>query len=385
MPKMSLCNGNFLRIPLVLGIVILLAACGPEKTAAYPTNSDIEPTSIGTPEISLPTMTGSPVPETPFLTLTSMPTATPITLDPAHWTHFTSPVEVLESDVHHIDQAQDGTLWFSGFKIYRYDGENWSIFDQEKIPAFRGQVITSLAVAADGTVWFGTEMNEVVSFDGKAWTSQTVEEGGYRENWISSIVIRRTGEVCAISIEGMSCRNSGKWVHHPIVLPETVNRIYANNAILTTHDEIWVPLSNGEIYRYDGKNWEGSKVSDWVCCLAASRDGLVWIFDNEGFGKLNTEGKFEYRWAPALIRENTNAIAEAPDGSVWFGRGTGHVVAHYINESYVTVDGIKLDDSESQYSLISAMRYPFTHVNTIFAARDGSIWFGTIEGIFRYK
>lgn len=314
-----------------------------------------------------------------------MPGSTPITLDPNHWTLFSSPLDVLRSDVHHIDEAQDGTMWFGGYKIYRYDGKIWSIYDPVNIPAFRGHVIESLAVDTGGIVWFGTEMNEIVSFDGTTWTSYTVEEGGYRDNEIISIVIRKNGQLCAISIEGMSCQNAGNWVRHPIIVQKTANPVYIKDAVLTNTDEIWVPLDNGVVYYYDGMNWESSQVSSWICCLSASQDGSYWIFDKKGFGKRTVNGTINYQWTPALISEHTEVIKEATDGTIWFGTGAGYQVARYIHGSYMTVDGQVLNDSIAQQYSIFNENFPFYDVHCIFEAKDGSIWFGTVGGIFRYK
>ena len=370
-----------LRIFVAIEIAILLSGCGTIlKGTPNQGSTELPPALTSTPVFPSPTSTVSPV---PFL-LT--PSATPIPLDPNHWTLFTSPIDVLQSDVHHIDQAQNGTMWFGGFKIYRYDGKNWSVYDQKSIPVFRGHVIKSLAVTPNGTVWIGTESNEVVRFDGTSWTSHTVEDGGYRKNLITSIMIRKNGELCAISIEGMSCLNGDNWVRHPIVVQKTSNQVYVGNAVLTTTDEIWVPLGNGVLYHYDGTNWESSQVSSWICCLSANQGDSLWIIDHEGFGKLNpTNRKIDYQWAPALILEYTLAMKAARDGTVWFGTGEGYEVAHYINGSYITVDGQIMNDSIAQQESVSRKSFPFFHVSYIFQAMDGSMWFGTVGGIFRYK
>jgi len=386
-----------MRIGFVIScamMISLMSGCGlaggelaTQMLVTYSTGSPTVP--VGSPEGKMATQTPAPSPTaSPTATVSYLltPSAIPIPLDPAHWTHFTSPTDVLLSDVQHIDQGQNGTMWFGGIKIYRYDGKNWSIYDQKSIPVFQGHVIESLAVAPGGTVWIGTENNEVVSFDGTTWKSLSVEEGGYRDNWITSIVIRKNGELCAVSIEGMSCLDGENWVHHPIVVQKTVNRVYVRNAVLTTADEIWVPVDNGVLYHYDGKNWESIQVSSWICCLSPSHDGSLWIYDHEGFGKLNPKnGKIDYHWTPALISEHAEAIKEATDGTLWFGTGQSYQVAHYIHGSYITADGQLLKDSVVQYDYGSNGSFPFYHVSYIFQAMDGSMWFGTVGGIFRYK
>jgi ligand-binding sensor domain-containing protein len=370
------------------GMMIFFSGCGINFKQAPTQNSFASSTPDATATIlSIPTLTSTP--EAPLPILTSTPTpflkkATPVSLDPKHWKLFTSPIDVLQSDVQHIGQAEDGTMWFDGRQIYRYDGKSWSSYDQEKIPAFRGRVIESLAVARGGTVWFGTEKNEIVSFDGTTWTSQTVEDGGYRSNDIVSIVIRKNGELCAISIEGMSCQSAGKWTRYPIVVQDKADRVYVWDVALTPLDEIWVPLSNGVLYHFDGKNWENSKVSKWINSISSSRDGSLWIFDHDGFGKRDIHGTIAYKPIPGIVWEYFPLVMkEAVDGTVWFGTGSGYQLAQYVNGSFVTVDGKVLSNSEKHDFGYDS--FPFYHVHCIFQAKDGSMWFGTVNGIFRYK
>jgi len=374
--------GKIFPILTAIGIVILFTGCGVNANRT-PAQNGFELSStpdLAAPTRSSPTRTSIPNLPSPTLTLT----IPPITLDPNHWKLFNSPNEILQSDVHHIGQTDDGTLWFGGIKIYRYDGKKWLVYDQEKIPTFRGRVIMSLAVAPGGTVLFGTEMNEIVSFDGISWISQTVGDGGYRKNSIDSILIRKNGELCAISIEGMSCQSAGIWTRHSIVVQDKVNRVYVWDAILTPTDEIWVPLSTGVLYHYDGKNWENSKISDWICCISASQDGSLWIYDHEGLGKRDVHGKIEYKWMPAILREdNPTVMREANDGTLWFGTLGGYQLVQDINGVFITADGKTLSDIEKHgfYSY----NFPFYLVHCIFQAKDGSMWLGTVGGIFQYK
>ena len=383
---------KFVLIIMMLGMVISFPGCGINFKEAPIQNSFALspipdsavtilsiPTLTSTLESPLPILTSTPKPS---LSTPSLKKATPFILDPNHWRLFTSPIDVLQSDVKHIGQSGDGTIWFGGLQIYRYDGKNWSIYNQEKIPGFHGHVIESLAVARDGTVWVGTEKNEIVSFDGTAWTSQTVEDGGYRSNDIVSIVLRKNGELCAISIEGMSCQSAGKWTRYPIIVQDTARQVYVWNAALTPLDEIWVPLSNGVLYHYDGKNWENIKVSTWIHSISSSQDGSLWIFDPDGFAKRDIQGKIVYKTIPnAFWAYPPTAMQEAADGTIWFGTGAGYQLAQYVNGSFLTVDGKVLSNSEKYDHDI----FPFYLVHCIFQAKDGSMWFGTVNGIFRYK
>lgn len=374
-------------VTFALGMVIFLSCCGVIGKEAPPQRS-----FVLSPKPS-PLVVSSPFPTntlTPQSTLPAQPLATstaeaaPKPLDPKHWELFTTPVEVLQSNVQHVGQAEDGTMWFAGIHIYRYDGNSWSTFDQDNISNFRGRVILSLAVEPGGTMWVGTEMNEIVSFDGMRWASQTVEEGGYRHNDIVSIIIRKNGELCAASIEGLSCKTGGKWKRHPFMIENEVNHpLYVREPVLTASDEIWVPLNKGLLYHYDGSKWEGGKVSRWINSIAASKDGSLWISSEDGFGKRGADGKIVYQKIPAIVNLYFPLVMkETNNGTLWMGTGVGYQLAQYVHGDFITVYGEVLSYSK-QYDFDSN-NFPFYHVNCIFQAKDGSIWFGTVNGIFRY-
>lgn len=377
---------HFLNL-IITGMIIIISSCSTNFTKTTTSNNYL-PTLVS-PKIN-PTPTS-----TIFLTNTPLATQeltfTPIQvhLDPNYWEPITSPSEVPDLGIVEISQAKDGTMWFRGWsygmKILQYDDKNWKIYDPKDIPAFHSKVIDSLAIAPDGTVWVGTRMNEIVSFDGNDWKSQTVEEGGYRTNDIDSIVIRKNGELCAISIESMSCKRLGKWIRYPIVISNNVNRVYVTDVILSRSDEIWVPLDNGLLYHYDGKNWTSSKVSEWIGPVALGKDDSLWIFDKEGLGKRDISGNITYQEFPYVLFEYPPFVMyESDDGTVWIGcggGGDGYELIIKKGKTFEDVDGKVLEINHDRSYLSS---YPFGDVYTIFQSKDGAIWLGTFNGIFRY-
>lgn len=378
---------------IALVIMIFLSGCGmnwkeiPTRISILlsPTPSlSVLPSSLPVRTLTLKSVLPTPL-STPTPSIAMSALKTPVTLDPIHWKLFTIPVNVLLSDTQHIGQAGDGTMWFGGREIYRFDGKNWLIYDQDNISSFRGKVVESLAVESGGTVWLGTEMNEIVSFDGRVWSSQTVEEGGYRDNDIVSILIRKNGQLCAISIESLSCMSEGKWTRHPIIIKYEVNHpVYIREPVLTSSDEIWIPLSNGVLYHYDGINWESKKISKWIDAISPGKNGSLWIFDADGFGKRDLHGKIVYKTIPGVVWEhNPFVMKEAEDGTVWFGTGAGYQVARYKNGVFETIDGRII--SNSKKIDFDSENFPFYHVHCIFQAKDGSMWFGTVGGIFHYQ
>lgn len=378
---------KWIRNTFIAEMVIFISGCGmylqekPTLTSplAFPDSPSMSsplPTAI----VTINTPLAKPIPNASPI---------PVALDAQRWVHFDSPLEVLQAGFYGIAQARDEAMWFIGlsdaWKIYRYDQKNWTVYNPDDISIFRGKAPQSLAADHDGTMWFGTDQNEIVSFNGKTWKSQTVENGGYRENTILSIIIRKNGELCAISVEGMSCRSKGKWIRHRIAMPKNIR---VSEAVLTFQDNIWLSLSNGLLYFYDGNIWESYRISQWIGPVAARQDGSLWIFTNEGLGKRNRSGKVFYLDLPSALWANPAfSLYEMDDGTLWYGCGSGDsglgVVLYRIDEVFETIDGkiLKKRDNPFLYSY----RYPFGNVNKIVQSKDGAVWLATDNGIFRYS
>jgi ligand-binding sensor domain-containing protein len=373
-------------LPLLIPERIISTTSQPQSLLVTPTNI-VLPFAEVTPQFSSPTST-----RVNSLPVTATPILKPVILDSKKWEHIIMPSEGTNVAFYQIAQAEDGTMWFLGYsdsgKIYRYDFKDWTIYDPKNISAFHNTGVNSLAVTPDGTVWFGTNMNEIVSFDGKRWISQPVEEGGYRENYIVSILTRKNGELCAISIEGLSCKkNEGQWIRHPIVNQNKTGRVSSiQKAIVSPTDEIWVSLSYGWLYHYDGKNWENSQISNWIGSIAYALDGSLWIFDYEGLGKRAISGKISFIEYPyALEVDSPQNIYEAKDGTVWLGclgGGRGYQIIRYKNGVFETVDN-KIINIRYDSTYFNS-QYPFGDIYDIFQSKDNSIWFATENGIFRY-
>jgi ligand-binding sensor domain-containing protein len=391
---------------IISGIIICATGCSESLTTTtvvdhqLPSSTStrtVFPSIIALP-LSLPEyvrIISSSVTVTPKLSSTTPTkvvtvTSKPIILDPKKWEYITLPSEDFKVTLFQFAQAKDGVMWIVGENIYRYDFKNWTTYTRRDIPSLNGKRIDSLTVDSNDTVWFGTSMNEIVSFDGKNWTSQPVEEGGYRENDIYSILIRKNGELCAISNEGLSCRKKGGgWIRHPIAYHYNKygRKDEVHNAILSPTDEIWISLYNGWLYHYDGKNWEDIQVGEWMGPIALASDGSLWIFAHEGLVKRTASGKMIYQNSPDILYEYPATVMyEADDGTLWIGciggRGGYQIIWYKKNGDFETVDN-KLISIRYDSTYLNSM-YPFGNIENIYQSNDGSIWLGTYNGIFRY-
>ena len=73
----------------------------------------------------------------------------------------------------------------------RFDGEAWTTFTTDD--GLADDVVRSIVVDNDGTLWFGTHEG-VSSYDGEKWTTYTVQDG-LAHDVIQSAVVDAGGTV----------------------------------------------------------------------------------------------------------------------------------------------------------------------------------------------
>jgi len=386
--KFQLPKKHFSIFAILVGFFLLICGFVTIQDVEINTLPVVSPTTL----LIIKTSESTPSPVrhlTPIPTWSPNPlTPTPLTisLDSNHWEKILIPFDSEYSGIYQIIQSKNGDIWVRGtFNIFQYHLKKWYQYIPQNIPEIRGKSVESIADGSDGSIWFGTAQNEILSFNGKSWTSETVRPGGYRENVIDSLVFRNTGELCAISIEGLSCRENNKsWTHYDFV-PEK-ERIAVQDVVLSPSGDIWITLSNGLLYHFDGKNWENFKIDNWLGPIASSSDGDLWIYSKGKIGKRSIDGKLKFSDVyPFLYYYPPIEMFESNDGTLWLGctGDRGYGILRFLKNGIIkTVDGRKL--SINDFDPSPEIRYPFGDVYSIFQDKDGYIWFGTLNGLFRY-
>jgi ligand-binding sensor domain-containing protein len=69
--------------------------------------------------------------------------------------------------------------------VFSFDGETWTSYSQS---------VSSIAAAANGELWAGTDSGDLVHFDGNTWTSHLIDNG-LTNNSIRAITIASDGKV----------------------------------------------------------------------------------------------------------------------------------------------------------------------------------------------
>ncbi len=105
--------------------------------------------------------------------------------------------------------------------------------------------------------------------------------------------------------------------------------------------------------------------------MAVDKEGYLWATSSGGVARWNLADHTCTRYAvePGLRDHRFNSVAAAPDGTLWFGTADG--VAHFDGTGWTTYgyeDGL-----------------PSEWFRSIFVAPDGAVWAGTLrEGVARF-
>lgn len=211
------------------------------------------------------------------------------------------------------------------------------------------------------------------------------------------------------------CTNKSQWVHYSPESPRTIRAI-----IEDSNHNFWVATSSsGQLYYYDTslKSWTLQPIPDGlgkVQTLMASSEDDIWIGTSVGLTKYqpNGNGWKVYSANDGLMNNDIRVILQDNNNAIWVGVGDGGLYRSLNDgESWdpvtdfigVTIYDIYQDSSNniwvSSGNLLSQYNYetrkwinyhgdnsePRLLVTDITEAPDGSIWFATLGGVYKYN
>jgi ligand-binding sensor domain-containing protein len=313
-----------------------------------------------------------------------------------------------------ILSGPDGAVWFGNFcnGVIRYDGQWWQMNYNDGL---RGNKINTVAVAEDGAMWFATDYGSVSRFDGTHWKTYILSlgqgltkisamaacadgdiwVGGYSDigsyvyglfrfhdqQWSNFASKLRLGSENVVAIAeapdgamwfgsagiGISRYDGKEWKNFTI--DDGLSNNYINGMVFDHENNLWVATYNG-VSRYDGTVW--TKMPDipgsdknFVRSIGMDSLGRIWVGSSTFAAYFDITG-----WVTSFEVPDTyiGPITLGPDGSMWFGTGNGVV---------------RLKDGKI-YKYHSWDGLANNTVRSIAAGRDGAMWFGTGAGVSRF-
>lgn len=228
-----------------------------------------------------------------------------------------------------FDALEDskGNIWIASthYGVFRYDGKDFIHFTTDNGLAHNRTM--DLHEDKIGNIWIAT-MGGVSCYDGKSFRNYTTKEG-LTHNDVSTIIEDKTGKIW-FGTRGTAC------VYEP--LTSTFTEITTNDGIPFTN--VWSII-------------EDKKSNIWI----GSENGL-WRYDGSSFTNFTTKV--------------VNCIYEDKKGNIWTTSPRGSLSRYdeklLLNEKASPVEIFRSD----------SMFFRVTE------DKEGNIWVGTIEGVFRY-
>ena len=288
-----------------------------------------------------------------------------------------------KSIVRNIEQDSDGRIWIASWEgIFLSDGKSFTNFTKQ-VSSSR---FFSVMEDSKGIMWFGSLGSGVFSYDGKRFRNYTTEDG-LLNNDVVSIYEDKAGNIW-FGVWGGASRFDGKTFRNFII----------------NEDEMTEDLT-GKTFAERGQYEVNSIIEDKSGKLWFATRGNTFVFDGETFSPVSNLGR---------AFKNIRSVIEDQKGNIWLGGNDGLWRYDGVNFTNITKDfvGYILEDREGNILTSSGSikgeknwklsRYrPKSLTNKlmispeilksdegmifgILESKDGSIWFGTFDGVNRY-
>ena len=229
------------------------------------------------------------------------------------------------------------------------------------------------AVASDqtGQVWVNTE-NELAVCQNGAF--RTVWNQTNEGNFNIDLATSRSGGVWVAANGRLRKFESGHWLADLGAYTRTNAPIY--DLYEDSHNQLWVATMGRGLFRYgpDGTvlhlTTKDGLPTDFVRCVTEDREGNMWIgMESGGLCRLRPVTFQSLGVHQGLSSDQVTSVCESTNGSFWIamdGEGLDHLLC----------DG-KVEHYGSSQGLMNG------HVWSVFQDRQGVIWAGTWDGLYR--
>jgi ligand-binding sensor domain-containing protein len=272
------------------------------------------------------------------------------------------------AQVRNIKQARNGDILIaaSWSGVFRYDGKSFTNLTGSKIGSHR---FWDVLEDRHENLWFATTDSGVYYYDGKTFKQFTTREG-LANNEVMSIYEDKAGNIW-FGGGGLS-RYDGKSFKN-----FTTKEGLSNNDLTTIMEDktgkLWFG-TRGELCFYDGKTFtvlknEDGKAFKNVWSVIEDKKGNIWFgedglwrYDGSTFAKVSQRGAY--------------AIIEDKKGNIWTTGG--------VNSN---VWALSRYDAKSLYNkmpTVTEIKLGPSAFLGLLEANDGSIWFGSGGGVYRY-
>lgn len=311
-----------------------------------------------------------------------------------------------------IVQSRDGYLWLATSQgIVRFDGDRFTTFNRSTHPVIQGTDFFAAVEARDGTLWFASENGLYRWRDGQF--DRFTTEQGLAHNYVRGLSLTRDGQVVACTRRGFSFYRDGRFVTPGGEWSRVrgVGRAFLERAdgsmLLGTTVGLWQATGD----RVEMLSGNDQLRGEGFFSLLETPDGSAWVGHSDGVQCLRPDGtRVNFGPAQGLANVRVAALQHDRDGTLWiagyaglFRLVNGRIEAAPYREHFqgaplhglledregglwvAAVTGLfRLKDTMAS-SIGAAQGLAHTMVQAVYAAPDGTCWFGAWHGgVYRY-
>ena len=289
-----------------------------------------------------------------------------------------------------IHRTPDGMMWFGtgrtfypGGGVSRYDGKEFLTFTTKN--GLLSNLVMDIYSDANGVIWFGTYLG-VSRYDGKGFVAFTTKDG-LPHNSVESIHQDSDGTFWfGTGLGGVSQYNEAAFVTF-----NTADGLMGNFVQDSYQDAdvfLWVATNRG-ISLYDGKQFKNFTYKDGlvpgaVSVIHRADDGNLWFgtggFNVYGNGISGYDGNqfTKFTTKEGLPHNRIWDIHSADNGTIWIATEGG--VSRYAGNN----GRLRLTDGKEFKNFTTEDGLAHNRVHSIHSDSDGTLWFGTRDGISQY-
>jgi ligand-binding sensor domain-containing protein len=290
-----------------------------------------------------------------------------------------------------IIQDRKGNIWIASWEgIFRYDGKSFTNITN-KVSSAR---FFSVLEDRKGNLWFGSIGSGVYYYDGKSFQNFTTKDG-LLNNDVGSIYEDKKGNIW-FGVFGGASRYDGKSFRNYIINGDVMNEDrtgktfpdrppYEVNAIIEDKTGRFWFATRGNTFVYDGKTFtvftHEDKPFKNVRSIIEDKKGNIWLGGPDGLWRHDgsTFTNFTQKFVGYIYEDKNGNIwtsSESANGIIW----TSSASANSQTWALSRYDGKSLSNKKPTVGEIINKPMSFG----ILEDDKGNIWFGALDGVYRY-
>lgn len=262
-----------------------------------------------------------------------------------------------------ILQDKNGNYWLASWEgIVQYDGRQFTNITLKK--GLRQFHVFSVLEDKAGHLWFGTIGAGAYYYDGQSFTNFTMKNG-LAGDAIDCIMEDNKGNIWLGTDKGANCYNGTTFTN--LTTQQGLNGNSVHTIMQDKTGKIWFGTDGG-VSCYDGKSFtvfknEKGQAFNNVRSIIEDKKGNIWIGSQDGLSR------YDGAFLTTVSTSFTGYIFEDKTGNLWLSQGK----ANSSDMTLTKYNGKSLHTIRDEEQVFGVME-----------DKAGNIWFGTVNGAYRY-